>query len=277
LRAAALEWPRRRSFDAAAADAASSWVLAGRFRGAFGRTPMADITLRVIDGADRGRVFSDLPTPITIGREEGNTIQLNDERISRYHVKIQEDQAKLILTDLDSTNGTKVNGEDVQLRILRFGDVISVGRSTLLVGSREQIARRLRELRGGPAVSLDVTVEPQNGNGAADDAIDGSDEDSAADLDLELDWGNDNDAQKTLHAVVPPELPEELSPGQAAQLCELLDFLHVNIRTLIRSVGTTQNEQRVTLSVREWQRLLDLQERLAVYIRQIGEPPSLNP
>ncbi|MEX2186303.1 MAG: FHA domain-containing protein [Pirellulales bacterium] len=245
---------------------------------------MADITLRVIDGADRGREYADLPTPITIGREEGNTIQLNDERISRYHVKIQEDQAKLILTDLDSTNGTKVNGEDVQLRILRFGDVISVGRSTLLVGSRAQIAQRLRELRGGPAVSLDVTARPlDSGNGAAvldaddddgDDNASGDAADSAADLDFELDWGNDNDAQKTLHAVVPPELPEELSPGQAAQLCEMLDFLHVTLRALIRGVGVTPSEQRVTLSVREWQRLLDLQERLAVYIRQIGEPPT---
>jgi pSer/pThr/pTyr-binding forkhead associated (FHA) protein len=229
---------------------------------------MADITLRVIDGADRGRIFSELPTPITIGREEGNTIQLNDERISRYHVKIQEDQAKLILTDLDSTNGTKVNGEDVQLRILRFGDVISVGRSTLLVGSRDQIAKRLHELRGGPPVSLDVTSRPPEEEEAGE-----ASHDSAADLDFELDWGNDQDAQKTLHAILPPELPQDMSPGQSAQLCELLDFIHVTMRSLIRSVGVTPTDQRVTLGVRDWQRLLDLQERLAVYIRTIGDPP----
>ena len=69
---------------------------------------------------------------MTIGREEGNVVQLNDERISRYHIKIQEDGGKLALTDSESTNGTRVNGEDVQLRILRFGDVIAVGRSVLL-------------------------------------------------------------------------------------------------------------------------------------------------
>jgi hypothetical protein len=50
---------------------------------------MADVTLRVLDGADRGRVYENLPTPVTIGREEGNTVQLNDERISRFHIKIQ--------------------------------------------------------------------------------------------------------------------------------------------------------------------------------------------
>ncbi|HEX3870706.1 MAG TPA: FHA domain-containing protein, partial [Pirellulales bacterium] len=96
---------------------------------------MAFITLRVLDGADRGRIFSNLPTPVTIGREEGNSVQLNDERVSRFHLKIQEDQDKLVLTDLESTNGTKVNGENIQLRILRHGDIVAVGRSVLLFGS----------------------------------------------------------------------------------------------------------------------------------------------
>ena len=55
-------------------------------------------------------MFHNLATPITIGREEGNLVQLNDERISRFHVKIQEDDGRLVVTDLDSTNGTRVNG-----------------------------------------------------------------------------------------------------------------------------------------------------------------------
>ena len=61
---------------------------------------MALITLQVLDGADRGRTYEEISTPVTIGREEGNTIQLNDERVSRFHLKIQEDQDKLVLTDL---------------------------------------------------------------------------------------------------------------------------------------------------------------------------------
>src|SRR6201991_2029983 len=108
---------------------------------------MADVTLRILDGADRGRVYENIVTPVTIGREEGNSVQLNDERISRFHIKIQEDQGKLVLTDLESTNGTRVNGEDVQLRILQFGDVVAVGRSILLYGTREQIAGRLDALK----------------------------------------------------------------------------------------------------------------------------------
>ena len=90
---------------------------------------MAFVTLRVLHGADRGKVFEHLSTPVTVGREEGNTIQLNDERISRYHLKLQEDDDKVILTDLESTNGTKVNGEDIQVRIVRHGDMIYIANS----------------------------------------------------------------------------------------------------------------------------------------------------
>jgi len=36
---------------------------------------MSKLTLRVMKGSDRGRVFAELTPPITIGREEGNTIQ----------------------------------------------------------------------------------------------------------------------------------------------------------------------------------------------------------
>ena len=216
---------------------------------------MAEITLRVLDGADRGRVYDHLSTPVTIGREEGNSIQLNDERVSRFHVKIQEDQDKVVITDLESTNGTKVNGEEIQLRILRYGDIVGIGRSVLLFGSREQIAQRLAELRSnGP-------VAPTG------DAAEGG-----ASLDFELNWSEDQDVQSTLHSLMPPDLPERLSPGQAAQLSELLEYLHIRIRDLLNSVKIKADAERISLEVRQWQNLLDLQSRLAGYLRAIGQP-----
>src|SRR5262249_33968011 len=188
---------------------------------------MADVTLRILDGADRGRVFSHLPTPVTIGREEGNTVQLNDERVSRYHLKIQEDHDKVVLTDLESTNGTKVNGEEVQIRILRAGDMISVGRSVLLFGSREQIAQRLRDIGGdgaAPPANVPISAEeaPANSNAGA--------------VDFELNWRHSPDARKAMQQSPPPELPQRLTPGQAAQLSEVLEYLHLRIRTLLASV-----------------------------------------
>ena len=100
------------------------------------------------------------PTPLTIGREEGNSVQLNDERVSRFHVKIQDDQEKIVLTDLQSTNGTKVNGESVHLWVLRPGDVVTLGRTVLVYGSRDEIATRLAELRGAD-MKAGVEMDPE--------------------------------------------------------------------------------------------------------------------
>jgi pSer/pThr/pTyr-binding forkhead associated (FHA) protein len=223
---------------------------------------MALITLRVLDGADRGRVFADAPTPFTIGREEGNPIQLNDERISRFHLKIQEDQGKIVLTDLQSTNGTKLNGENVQLCVLRPGDVIALGRTILVFGSREEIAQRLAGLRG-----VDLSDGVTLGADEYDD-----DEPSAASLDFELNFSDAPDAEALLHTLTPPELPASLSPGQAAQLAELLQYVNLRMRVLIQSVRSKPKSDRVSLDQREWQNLIDLQDRLAGYLRRIGEP-----
>src|SRR6266478_6629641 len=109
---------------------------------------METVTFQVLDGIDRGRVFRNLVPPVTIGREEGNILRLNDERVSRFHAKVQQDNGDIILTDLESTNGTRVNGNVVQIRRLRPGDRIGVGRSLLLFGSEAEIATRQDALSG---------------------------------------------------------------------------------------------------------------------------------
>lgn len=222
---------------------------------------MALVTLRVLDGADRGRTFEEVPTPLTIGREDGNAVQLNDERVSRFHLKIQEDHDRIVLTDLQSTNGTKVNGESVQLWILRPGDVFTVGRTLLLFGSREEVARRLAALRKG---------EPDSGIHLAIDDLE--DPTESVPLEFELGYGDDPDVQATLHTLLPPELPPNLDPGQAAQLAELLYYIHLRLRGLIHSARAKGKSDRITLEPRQWQNILDLQDRIAGYLRAIGEP-----
>ena len=220
------------------------------------------ITLRVLDGADRGQVYADLETPITIGREEGNSVQLNDERISRFHLKIQEDHEKLVLTDLESTNGTRVNGEETQLRILRYGDVIALGRSVLLFGTRDQIAGRLEELRND---GLD-----DSGRIAADEIADKANDSES--LSFEMRLGASEDLQSTLHIPTPPEIPENLSPGQAAQVYEILEFLHLRARQLVQGAAVDDESALVSIPLAQWQELLELQSQLAEYLRAIGDP-----
>ena len=224
---------------------------------------MALVTLRVLDGADRGRTFAHLATPVTIGREEGNLVQLNDERISRFHLKIQEDDGHLVMTDLESTNGTRVNGESVQLWILRFGDLIHVGRTVLLFGSQEEVAQRLASLRSAD-LSAGVTLEPD----------DEASEPMSPILvpEAEFEWGNEGDVQSALHTLMPPDLPSDLTPGQAAQLSELFQYLHLRMRSLIREAKGPGRDDRVVLEQRQWQNLLDLHDRIACYLRSVGEP-----
>ena len=220
---------------------------------------MVRVTLRVLDGADRGRAFESLDTPVTIGREEGNVIQLNDERVSRFHVKIQSDSERLVLTDLESTNGTKVNGEDVRLRVLKFGDVIQVGRSVIVVGSREQIEERLTHL------------PPQESKGWFRSRKTNSGDESPSGSDSSSPWIDTENLQDFLFNHEPPELPDDLTATQAAQLAELIDYMRLRTRGLIASVREDKTG-RVSLDAAEWQKLVDLQSRLAELARQIGEP-----
>lgn len=214
---------------------------------------MDRITLRILDGADRGRTYNNVGPPITIGREEGNTIQLNDERVSRFHIKIQQDHRDLVLTDLESTNGTKVNGEETQLRILKHGDMISVGRSTILFGSRSEINQRLGRLDGAS-------------NGKNKNKVD-----SGVEIDFDSLRGK-SDIQLKLLELDPPKLPSRLSPGQAAQLAEVLEFIHLQLRRLVTSVNTEPRAQKVEMDIRQWHYLLDLQARLAEYLRNVAIP-----
>lgn len=211
-------------------------------------------------------MFEDLPTPITIGREDGNVIQLNDERVSRFHAKIQEDRDKIVITDLASTNGTKVNGETVQVALIRPGDVISIGRSTLLVGSRVDIARRLAEIRQREHGEEEAQSDSDSGEEPSDGASPMTD-----DLEFELNWEANPDLLLPIHRMVPPELPRHLSPAQAAQLSELLQYVHTKLRKLVRSADISGNGKTITLGERQWQNLLDLYDRLAAYLRSIGE------
>jgi hypothetical protein len=65
--------------------------------------------------------------PVTIGRMPDCTVPLADPNVSRRHAEIRRDGDRVFLTDLGSTNGTRVNGVPVHQRQLVDGDVVTVG------------------------------------------------------------------------------------------------------------------------------------------------------
>ena len=79
--------------------------------------------------------FRILPGSIkTIGRSTGADFIVEAPLVSRVHCRVTAGASELEVTDLDSTNGTFVNGERVaQRRTLRIGDRLGVGRVELVI------------------------------------------------------------------------------------------------------------------------------------------------
>ena len=89
-------------------------------------------SLFVIQGRDRG-LRIELDGPLTgLGRDAANAIRLQDTEVSRRHAEIRRTENGSELVDLNSSNGTFVNGERVQQHALSSGDQIQLGRTLLL-------------------------------------------------------------------------------------------------------------------------------------------------
>jgi len=99
-----------------------------------------EIAAQVDDDAEAIAGFVELPDgrrlgvtaePITVGRMPDCSVPLADPNVSRHHAEIRREGDRVVLFDLGSTNGTKVNGAPVQSRELNDGDVITIGRTSL--------------------------------------------------------------------------------------------------------------------------------------------------
>ena len=71
------------------------------------------------------------PEPITIGRLPESAVMVSDPNASRRHAEIRRVGNEVVVVDLDSTNGTKVNGAAVHERKLADGDQIVIGTTVL--------------------------------------------------------------------------------------------------------------------------------------------------
>lgn len=237
------------------------------------------VTFQVLEGIDKGRIFPALPTPLTIGREEGNILRLNDERVSRFHAKIQIDNDDIILTDLDSTNGTRVNGMVVQIRRLRFGDRVAVGRSLLLFGSNEEIADRIASLEKAGVQPFSGTANMVHGDVNNPATVNLStlagQEDGNLDFDLNIkaEVTLSRDAFLVGNKPLPP-LPQKMSPSQAARLAEIIDYFHNGLTHATENIQARDDGTQVTLYFGDWQRILTLQMLLARYLRAVADPDA---
>jgi pSer/pThr/pTyr-binding forkhead associated (FHA) protein len=77
------------------------------------------------------QIFAVRTAAMTVGRGAANEVILRDARASRVHARLEWGADGCTLVDLDSANGTRVNGDLVQQAAVQPGDVISIGDSSL--------------------------------------------------------------------------------------------------------------------------------------------------
>lgn len=106
-----------------------------------GASPPGDsnfsIGFTVIHGneVDFGKHFNFAGGSLIIGREKNNRISLEDEKVSKRHCEVSIirtwDLEEVIIKDLNSTNGTYLNGKPIRKAVLKSGDKIGLGDTVL--------------------------------------------------------------------------------------------------------------------------------------------------
>lgn len=94
--------------------------------------------MKLIIEDDEGRktVVPFVREEITIGRQEGNTIRLTERNVSRRHARLLRQNGHVVVEDLGSYNGIKINGERIQGQTpVNDGDLIQIGDYDLAIQS----------------------------------------------------------------------------------------------------------------------------------------------
>ena len=155
---------------------------------------------------------------VAIGRHESNELRLDSRTVSNYHAEILNENGRLLVRDLGSTNGTFVNEERVRAQRVASGDHIRIGSHVLTVQREAPINRSERLLR--------VPRDPDAfGPGTAGRIV-------SIRADSE-------DARKTLQVGGPHDLP----------LADLLKMLSANADSVLLTL--TQKDEQGRVSVRK--------------------------
>src|SRR5271157_2391387 len=124
------------------------------------------INLTVKAGPHKGEVFEFQERAFfVVGRSERANFRLpvKDNSISRIHFMIEMNPPQCRLTDMDSTNGTRVNGQKVAMADLKDGDLITAGKTILLVsmiGTDEPLVSSTETILTSGAAAFDAPLQP---------------------------------------------------------------------------------------------------------------------
>jgi len=256
----------------------------------------AKVAIQIVSGPGKGKTFSALTLPVTIGRDPENAVCLDDDRLSRFHVRIEAHGDQLLLRDMNSTNGTRVNGEPVAVRILKPGDQIGLGHCVLLYGSAEQFMATDPEL----AVTQPVGVPSEDGDlpsGDGGQPTTGPPGDAPTELDATGVWSDREGMGETLDLADPPSPAETkpdglagrrvdaearrptepiapmplLSLAQSAQLIEVLAGMRRLLSDATGQVGAQDTGKVVGVPREVWHQILSVERDLTRRVAELEE------
>jgi transcriptional regulator of acetoin/glycerol metabolism len=122
------------------------------------RSRPSDLVVIVGRGAEARRVqLSELP--LHVGRAAENDVRLFDRAVSERHLRFEPCEAGLSVRDLDSHNGTFVNGVRVQSALIDHGTVIRAGRTDLRIAARSDGGASGPSMIAESSSMLDVLAE----------------------------------------------------------------------------------------------------------------------
>ncbi len=111
-------------------------------------------SLFVIRGSDQGTRYELEEAILRLGRDKSSTIHIHDTEVSRNHAELRRTHRDYTVSDLNSSNGTFVNGKRIEQHVLVSGDQVQVGATLMLYTGPAD------DSSGGIGSSIDVAAAP---------------------------------------------------------------------------------------------------------------------
>src|SRR5436190_5364071 len=112
---------------------------------------MGSMVLEIIEGPDAGKQFA-FNGPMDVGRDPSCEINLTDDLVSRVHARLRLQNGSAVVEDLESTNGTFLNGLQLHAETpFNPGDHLLLGVSVIELRTVEDVHHRPTAMRPRPA------------------------------------------------------------------------------------------------------------------------------
>ena len=96
--------------------------------------------LVILNQGMTGRTFELNVDRTTVGRVEENTFQIADNSVSSRHAEILRQGSEILVRDLNSTNGTYINGEKISEAVLHPGQILRLGQVELKIDDGKPVS-----------------------------------------------------------------------------------------------------------------------------------------